>query len=212
MEPPGPIPNPEVKRCCADGSWAKGPARVGRCQVFARLLRKKEPGVFLVSSSTIALQGRGMTANKVASRAVVRVGSLARTRGGNSRAAETRSDTERSSIPGPSPLNWGLNRSAVIRLGLNDLLVKNERIDTWETAVLYNLVHALALLILGLFPAPSRVACFSFAGGMVLFSGSLYVLALTNFTKLGMVTPFGGVAFLVGWGILLFRPGEFSKG
>ena len=229
MEPPGPIPNPEVKRCRADGSWAKGPARVGRCQVFARLLRKKEPGVFLVSSSTIALQSRGMTANKVASRAVVRVGSLARTRGGNSRAAETRSDRERSSIPGPSPLNWGLNRSAVIRLGacfgflgvalgalgahgLNDLLVKNERIDTWETAVLYNLVHALALLILGLFPAPSRVACFSFAGGMVLFSGSLYVLALTNFTKLGMVTPFGGVAFLVGWGILLFRPGEFSKG
>ena len=47
MEPPGPIPNPEVKRCRADGSWAKGPARVGRCQLFARLLRKKEPGVFL---------------------------------------------------------------------------------------------------------------------------------------------------------------------
>ena len=47
MEPPGPIPNPEVKRYCADGSWAKGPARVGRCQLFARLLRKKEPGVFL---------------------------------------------------------------------------------------------------------------------------------------------------------------------
>ncbi|HJM64818.1 MAG: hypothetical protein CMN05_08060 [Roseibacillus sp.] len=122
-----------------------------------------------------------------------------------------------------------MNRSTVIRLGacfgflavalgalgahgLNELLEKNERLGTWETAVLYNLVHALALLVLGLFPTPSRVACFSFAGGMVLFSGSLYVLSLTNFTKLGMITPFGGVAFLVGWGILLFRPGEFSKG
>ena len=95
---------------------------------------------------------------------------------------------------------------------MNELLEKNERLGTWETAVLYNLVHALALLVLGLFPTPSRVACFSFAGGMVLFSGSLYVLSLTNFTILGMVTPLGGVAFLVGWGILLFRAGEFSKG
>lgn len=39
VEPPGPIPNPEVKRCCADGSGAIGPVRVGRCQVFARLHR-----------------------------------------------------------------------------------------------------------------------------------------------------------------------------
>lgn len=148
---------------------------------------------------------------------------------GTTRAPEARSERDRSSVPGPSPLNWILNRSTVIRLGacfgflgvalgafgahgLNDLLVTNERTDTWETAVLYNLVHALALLVLGLLPAPSRVACFSFAGGMVLFSGSLYVLSLTNFTILGMVTPLGGVAFLVGWGILLFRAGEFSKG
>jgi len=121
-----------------------------------------------------------------------------------------------------------LNRFTVIRLGacfgflgvalgafgahgLNDLLVKNERIDTWETAVLYNLVHAVALLVLGLFPAPSKVACFSFAGGMVLFSGSLYVLSLTNVTKLGLIAPLGGIAFLVGWAILLFRPGQFAQ-
>ena len=50
MEPPGPIPNPEVKRCRADGSWAKGPARVGRCQLYARLFRKKKPGVFFTTS------------------------------------------------------------------------------------------------------------------------------------------------------------------
>ena len=64
MEPPGPIPNPEVKRCRADGSWAKGPARVGRCQVFARLLRKKEPGFFLIFSSAFTLQRWGMSAKK----------------------------------------------------------------------------------------------------------------------------------------------------
>ena len=51
MEPPGPIPNPEVKRCRADGSWAKGPARVGRCQLYARLFRKKKPGVFFYEQS-----------------------------------------------------------------------------------------------------------------------------------------------------------------
>ena len=61
MEPPGPIPNPEVKRYCADGSWAKGPARVGRCQLFARLLRKKEPGVFL----PLVLERKGATVSKV---------------------------------------------------------------------------------------------------------------------------------------------------
>ena len=88
--------------------------------------------------------------------------------------------------------------------------MKNERVDTWETAVLYNLVHAVALLALGLFPVPSRGACFSFAGGTVLFSGSLYALSLTNITMLGMITPLGGLAFLVGWGILLFRPGQFA--
>ena len=45
-EPPGPIPNPDVKRCSADGSWMLDSARVGRRQLFARLLRKKEPGSF----------------------------------------------------------------------------------------------------------------------------------------------------------------------
>ena len=51
VEPPGPIPNPEVKRCRADGSGALGPARVGRRQVFARHLREKVPGTFFVRIS-----------------------------------------------------------------------------------------------------------------------------------------------------------------
>ncbi len=59
MEPPGPIPNPEVKRCRADGSWAKGPARVGRCQLYARLFRKKKPGVFFYDQSGPGSRGGG---------------------------------------------------------------------------------------------------------------------------------------------------------
>ena len=59
MEPPGPIPNPEVKRCRADGSWANGPARVGRCQLYARLFRKKKPGDFFYDQSGPGSRGGG---------------------------------------------------------------------------------------------------------------------------------------------------------
>ena len=95
--------------------------------------------------------------------------------------------------------------------GLEELLVENGRVDTWETAVLYHLVHAVALLALGLSPRLCTGTCLCFAGGTVLFSGSLYVLSLTNATKLGMITPLGGIAFLVGWGILLFGPKQDAQ-
>ena len=95
--------------------------------------------------------------------------------------------------------------------GLAQALESNKRVETWETAVLYHLVHGVALLVLGLFPIPPRGACISFIAGTVLFSGSLYVLSLTNITKLGIVTPFGGVAFLAGWGILVLRARELVE-
>lgn len=92
--------------------------------------------------------------------------------------------------------------------GLHEVLTTNEHVDTWETAVLYHFVHALALLVLGFSSAPPRVASLAFLSGIVLFSGSLYVLSLTGFSKLGAITPLGGLAFLAGWGILIFRPGR----
>ena len=95
--------------------------------------------------------------------------------------------------------------------GLEQVLEDNKRAETWETAVLYHLVHGLALLVMGLFPTPPRGVCISFIAGTLLFSGSLYVLSLTNITKLGIVTPFGGMAFLAGWGILVFRAGVLVK-
>lgn len=80
--------------------------------------------------------------------------------------------------------------------------------DTWQTAVFYHLVHAVALLLVGLWlhaaagaatRAPLLAAGWSFTFGVVLFSGSLYALALGGPRMLGPVTPLGGVAFIVGW-------------
>jgi len=68
----------------------------------------------------------------------------------------------------------------------------------WQTAVEYHLVHAAALLVLAFVPR-NRLAVWAFGVGITLFSGSLYFMALTGVTALGVVTPVGGVAFLVGW-------------
>lgn len=79
----------------------------------------------------------------------------------------------------------------------------------FETAVRYQLVHSLALLAVAWAATrwPGRAtnaAGVLFAAGIVLFSGSLYALALTGARGLGVVTPFGGVAFIAGWACLAF--------
>lgn len=77
--------------------------------------------------------------------------------------------------------------------------------QTYQTAVLYHLVHGLGLLAVGWISTlrPSaplvRTAGWAFVAGIVLFSGSLYLLSVTGAKKLGLITPFGGVAFLIGW-------------
>lgn len=78
--------------------------------------------------------------------------------------------------------------------------------DVWNKAVLYQFLHALALLVLAALPAASRAASTLFIGGIVLFSGSLYLLALTNVKWLGAITPLGGLCFLGGWLILVIWP------
>jgi len=75
----------------------------------------------------------------------------------------------------------------------------------YQTAVLYHLIHGLALFGLGLLdllkPGQGfvRPAGTFFFAGILLFSGSLYLLAITGIKKWGMVTPLGGLAFLAGW-------------
>ena len=77
----------------------------------------------------------------------------------------------------------------------------------FETGVRYQLFHAFALLAAALawaqwgHPA-AKAAGWCFAGGIVLFSGSLYVLALSGVRWIGAITPVGGVAFLAGWALL----------
>jgi uncharacterized membrane protein YgdD (TMEM256/DUF423 family) len=77
--------------------------------------------------------------------------------------------------------------------------------DTWKTAVLYHLAHAVVLLVLALAEDWRPRAWLSFACGLLLFSGSLYLLCLTNLRWLGAITPLGGVALILGWVLLMFK-------
>ena len=86
--------------------------------------------------------------------------------------------------------------------------VTAEMLAVWQTGVQYHLIHALGLLLIGilchLLPGAGlvRSAGWFLLGGTVLFSGSLYVMVLSGVRALGMITPLGGVAFLVGWLLL----------
>lgn len=84
-------------------------------------------------------------------------------------------------------------------------VIAPEYLPTFETGVRYHLIHAVALLALALGGERRPVALPAglFTLGIVLFSGSLYALALGAPSRLGIVTPFGGVALLLGWLALL---------
>lgn len=79
-------------------------------------------------------------------------------------------------------------------------------LDAWNKAVLYHFLHAIALAALALHGAENRAAWFLLAAGILLFSGSLYAMALTNIRWLGAITPVGGVCFLAGWAWLVILP------
>jgi uncharacterized membrane protein YgdD (TMEM256/DUF423 family) len=85
-----------------------------------------------------------------------------------------------------------------------------DMLATWQTGVQYHAWHALALALVGVLvqQLPARpglaLAGWCFVAGVVLFSGSLYALALTGVRGLGAITPFGGVAFLAGWAALAY--------
>lgn len=85
-------------------------------------------------------------------------------------------------------------------------LQAHSMLDAWQTAVLYHFLHAIALLVLALHGAGNRGVYFLLLGGVALFSGSLYLLALTNIRWLGAMTPIGGLCFLAGWAWLVFSP------
>lgn len=88
--------------------------------------------------------------------------------------------------------------------GLKEVLVANGRLDDWRTAVLYHLVHTAVLVAISLGEKVPRAAWWLFASGITVFSGTLYVLAITNMKWLGAITPLGGLALLGGWLALAF--------
>ena len=80
--------------------------------------------------------------------------------------------------------------------------------ELWGKAVLYHLVHAVVLLVLANTGAAQRFQALAwrfFLAGIVLFSGSLYLLALTGIHRLGAITPIGGICLLAGWATLALK-------
>ena len=89
---------------------------------------------------------------------------------------------------------------------LRPLLERNQTAAIWEKAVFYHFIHAVMLFILaGRTPLP-RGPWWLFLAGIVIFSGSLYLLALTNLRWLGIITPLGGISFIAGWACLMICP------
>ena len=91
---------------------------------------------------------------------------------------------------------------------LRSTLEQHGMSDVWNKAVLYHFVHAIALLVLALYGTINRGACLLLLIGILLFSGSLYLLALIPQARdwLGPVTPVGGLCFLAGWAWLVVVP------
>jgi uncharacterized membrane protein YgdD (TMEM256/DUF423 family) len=90
--------------------------------------------------------------------------------------------------------------------GLRSTLEAQGMLDAWNKAVFYQFIHAIALLVLARYGPINRGACVLLLIGIFLFSGSLYLLALTNLRWLGAVTPLGGLCLLAGWAWLVLAP------
>lgn len=90
-----------------------------------------------------------------------------------------------------------------------------DMLAVYQTGVLYHLIHALGLMLIGAIQAVApnnhidsrllKLAAILIAVGIVLFSGSLYLLAITGIAKIGVITPIGGLCFLVGWALVAWQ-------
>ena len=92
---------------------------------------------------------------------------------------------------------------------LEDYLILSDKLNSYETAVKYQFYHVFFLMILGLCydqfnQSLIKYAFFSVLMGIFLFSGSLYVICLTNNNMFGILTPFGGFFLIIAWLIFLF--------
>jgi uncharacterized membrane protein YgdD (TMEM256/DUF423 family) len=95
--------------------------------------------------------------------------------------------------------------------GLKDLLAQNQTAAIWDKAVFYHFIHTVMLFVLAQRrPMPSG-PWLSFFAGILIFSGSLYLLAVTNVKWLGAITPIGGLSFLVGWAWLFLTARKLTE-
>ncbi|RPI68537.1 MAG: DUF423 domain-containing protein [Ignavibacteriae bacterium] len=109
-------------------------------------------------------------------------------------------------------ISAGISGALAVALGAMAAHALKDQLDVYALeiytkAATYHMYHALALFGVGILAMnrPSkqlRFAAIALIVGTLLFSGSLYALALTGIRQLGMITPFGGVAFIVGWMLL----------
>ena len=93
--------------------------------------------------------------------------------------------------------------------GLKDILNPYGKV-IFEKAILYQMFHTIAILILGIISkimpeVQLQLAGFAFILGIIIFSGSLYILAITGIKWLGMITPIGGALFIIGWILLIIK-------
>jgi uncharacterized membrane protein YgdD (TMEM256/DUF423 family) len=94
---------------------------------------------------------------------------------------------------------------------LAKVLEDNMTAEIWRTAVFYHFIHAVMLFMLAQRQPLKSGPWLCFLGGILIFSGSLYLLAITNMKWLGMITPIGGVSFLAGWGWLFWSAANRNR-
>jgi uncharacterized membrane protein YgdD (TMEM256/DUF423 family) len=92
--------------------------------------------------------------------------------------------------------------------GLKPVLAQNGTTAIWEKAVFYHFIHTVMLFLLAQKQPLAKGPFGFFLAGILIFSGSLYLLAVTNILWLGAITPFGGLSLLAGWAALFCRAGK----
>jgi uncharacterized membrane protein YgdD (TMEM256/DUF423 family) len=95
--------------------------------------------------------------------------------------------------------------------GLKNSLT-TEMLEIYKTGILYHLIHTAVLLAIALFGKKELTKAFIFiSAGILLFSFSLYLFSITSIKFFAMITPFGGVSLLIGWGLIIFYAIKLKK-
>ena len=84
-----------------------------------------------------------------------------------------------------------------------------DKMDIYRTAIQYQMFHSIALMITGIIIISTKlnliIIGYLFIIGIILFSGSLYIIAIFKISKMGMIAPIGGLSFIIGWILLIYK-------